>query len=260
MGDNTAYTKYLAQCVANLKSSAAGDLAAFETVITKYYSNNNWKMTLMGQGEHADYKQSDEFSIEGITKAIKAIVTGFFGAGTLPKGSKKTDEASNLSSLLPPGEKDLILEAAMTLVSNLLEIFSKKTELTYTCTSNSAVVLPGLTLHIFVMNAGYQATNYFGGHSIEENIFVYKLIWSAEQQITMGNKQQMDTYTALLKSISNDVLAKQKQFDEEVLKDDPDLKKLENMQKAIDYMTTRMNNLRKQMNAVTVNKLMLARV
>ena len=260
MADNTAYTEYLAQCVKNLKASASEDLASFEKVTTKYYSDNNWKMTLMGQGEHADYKQSDEFSLDGITKAIKGIVDGFFGTEKLPAGSTKTGDASKLPTLLAGGEKALILQAAMTLVTNLLEIFSSKTELTYTCTSNHAIILPGLTLHIFVMNAGYQSTNYFGGHSIEENIFVYKLIWSAEQEKTMGTKTVMDAYTAQLNKLIDSMEKKQNQFDDEIAREDPDLGKLKKMQDAIDFMLQQIARFRTLLNGVTTNSLMPVRV
>ncbi len=251
-------TSYLNQCLQDVKDSAASDLAKFDKNINDYYNNNKWTMTLMGQGEHADYKQIHEFSVDGITKTLKGIVNGFFGGENLPEGSSKTPDAKKLPSLVSLSEQELVLQAALILVSNILAAFSTKTELSYTSTSQQFMVKPGLTLHVFVMNAEYQSKNYFNNETIEQNVFNYKLVWSAEQEKAVGQKDVMDGYMDGLHKAIKALQDKQNQFNEEAAKLNPDLKLLEGMQQLMDFLDKQITSYRKRLNDATLKKALVA--
>jgi hypothetical protein len=255
MADNTEFTKYLNQCTANLLESAKSDRQRFQENIKNHYKSG-WSMVLIGSGLHTDYKQSSEFSLEGVTKTLESIAKGFFGSGTMPAGSTKTDQAA---SVLPAmlSEEALILQAALTVITNLLAIFSTKIELTYTSTEAHEMVKAGLTLHLFVMDASYQSSTYFGGNSIEEDIFEYQLIWSPEQQKQMGAKAEMDGYTENLRKAIATLATVQDNFDTESVKADPDLDKLKKFGDTIGVLEKQIAHFRSLLNGVTMNRLML---
>jgi hypothetical protein len=254
IADNTEFTKYLEACTANLLESAAKDRQSFKNNIQTHYKEG-WTQNVLGSGLHKDYKQSDEFSLDKISATVKSIVNGFFGAN-MPAGSDKTPDATKILQTMA-SEEVLILQAALTVVTNLLAIFSEKTELTYTSTEAHEMVAAGLTLHLFVMDTSYTSSTYFRGKSIEEDIFEYQLIWSPEQEKEIGKKKVMDGYIKNLDAAILSLGKVQANFDKEAEKDDPDQPKLKRLADTIELMNNTINKFRTMLNGVTLRNVML---
>ena len=254
--DDIEFMKYLDACTNNLLNSATNDRQNFKDNISEYYKEG-WSQRVLGSGLHKDYKQSDEFSLDGIVKIIKDIVNGFFGVGQeTPEGIKKNVEATKIMHGMLSAEV-IILQVVLTVVINLLAVFATKTDLTYQSTEAHEMVAAGLTLHLFVMDASYTSQTYFSGKSIEEDIFEFELIWSPEQEKEMGKKKVMDGYVKNLGAAIASLGKVQANFDKEAEKDDPDLARLKKLSDTIDIMNGNIVKLKWLLNGVTIHNTML---
>jgi hypothetical protein len=261
--ENSDFSKYLDQCTANLMTSANADLTAFNSGTDSFYTKSNWDRQEIGNGLNKNYQQIDEFSLDIVTKMINAVSVGILGqsaspttpkGSTLPEGTNINGAAIATVAAAIGGFEVLAAQAAVSIITNILGLFATKTTMNYSSSFARQSLAPGLTLHLFSFNAGFQQSGWFNNKTILESVFSYNIIYSFKEANMQQGVKYMQEHSALIDKLNTTQKAVQDKYDAAILSSDgsdESLTLINNMQKLLDMMTTQLNNYQTEMDNLT---------
>ncbi|MCP9752345.1 hypothetical protein [Ferruginibacter sp. HRS2-29] len=258
---NTEFSAYLDQCTANLMTSAANDLAAFTAGTDSFYTKNNWDQQELGNGLNKNYQQVDEFSLDNVAKMVNAIAVGILGqsadpstpAGSdVPAGTNMTPLPDVATAML--GFEGLAAKAAVSIITDILSLFTTKTTSSYSNNIVRQSLAPGLTLHLFAFDASFQQKGFFNNNSIIESFFSYKLIYSFQEGKTQGDVKYMQQHEQLIAKLSATQLSVQDKYDTALADSDGSTAatlKINNLKSTLDQITSGIEEYRTEIDTVT---------
>jgi hypothetical protein len=208
---------YLDEIRTKLSAKVDSDLKTFTEGTTDYYKTNNWDFVTIGRGDHRDFRQVESFSLDLVADIVGNVAKGFFSTtpvGQVAGAVDSTKTAAMPASILALGNiQALALSATMTLISNVLGLFSTKTSITYNQNGQRLQIAPGLTLHILLYTETYDSNGAFVSKSIVQDAMTYQLIYSAAEEKLMGLKGVLDADFKLLEEANATLITMNETFD-----------------------------------------------
>ena len=178
---NNEFAKYIQIANANLVKNSAADKKEFLNSIKQYYADTpKDDQHILTQGEHKDFQQMNEFSLDSINKTIEGISKSLFGGMLPPKGSSLGEDAAQLAKdvAVLSSLEGTIVYAAKAFISNVLSAFNTQITSSFSSSNESTLLAPGVTLFAFVYGDTFHKSDYFDNALILENVVEYRVMFS----------------------------------------------------------------------------------
>ncbi|SHJ93036.1 hypothetical protein SAMN02745163_02854 [Clostridium cavendishii DSM 21758] len=248
---NQEFNNYMSQCTTNLKNRTKSETDEFLSKVDEFYSCNKWDKKPLGDGEHYDYCQKSEFSLDGVTETIKGIAKAVFGGDSSPKGTtiQKTEEVAK--AILSIADFQLLaLNAATAFITNIMDAFRNSASANYQYTISSQSLAPGLTLHVLCLNDSFQRKDFFNNEFIIENVFSFKLIYSFGKAMVEENMEYFQKHAQLIAKLESSQDTLQDKYNEALVDPTTSQETLDLLQKRLDMTTSMINKYRDEMEKI----------
>ncbi len=209
---NQEFNDFMAQATTNLKTRAATQRQDFQSAVDAIYKGQD--KHILGAGSNADYKQSSDFSLDQIGKALDAVASAVFTGGTSPSGTTvDAKEAAGVVAELASFQV-MALVAAKSFITQILGVFDTSASTAFHSAWSSKSIAPGLMLHVWCYGDSFQRQDFFDNAFIIENVIEFQLIYSFAQAQVEQDIDYMNKHTEEIEKLDAKIAQFQSDMDD----------------------------------------------
>lgn len=248
---NQAFDDYMKKSTANLMARVATQREGFTKSIDEFYGKSDRQ--LLKTGSHTDYRQTAEFSLGSIDKAITDIAKAVFSGGEL--SSAKKDAAIAVVEKVA-GYEALAIVAARAFITHLLGVFDASASTEFHSDFKNTTLAPGLALHVWHYGDSFHRNDFFNNEAIVENVIEFSVIYSFTRSAMEGDIEYLDEHKKSVDKLEKSIDTMQEDINKrlEDLDHDVPAATLDGWNHRLDYMRTQVEKYRSEIDALVKKK------